>query len=921
MEFVVRERVCVVIKYNQTMATAVDQLVIDTQSRFLEMKSLQPYSTTDEYLYAMKEDLADWLSNMYPEWRPITADNFLECLENGVLLCQHANNVNAAARKILPSSSTLTNCKYRSGVRPQTFNARDNVSQFIKWSRHIACVREVLMFESDDLILRKNEKNFLLCLLEIARFGAKFGVSVPAIIKLEDEIEREIERDKQKETLSYKEFKCLQRENEENETNTFDLINYQTIDDDNNNENNKNNNNNQINENNINTNNQTNENSNNIFSLITNVNDTNCLEQNLSHIPKFSNNNNNHNSKRRQNSEESYDSTTSSEITTTIITSNEESQFSRTVVEREQPIVPPVSSSHLHKTVVKIANTCCCSQRFPVIRIGEGKYRIGESGTIIFIRILRNHVMVRVGGGWDTLENYLNKHDPCRRSGHRQSEHHHHHHSDIPILAIPNTNISPSVQKNTPFGKSVTIKTEEFPLPKPAYHDTNLVDAQLVITRGADGRHHIGQITYKAEEDSLNQPSVCPHHHNLSPSTTKIKNTRVTGRLTPSSIYNKQSSPSTDQDYSSLTEATPSKPSSISSLDFKDEPIEQTIKSLHITTIENQPIRSSSPINQFQIESHNDINNHPSINNRNIVIKSIKPSNQNFDNSNKKKLSITESIIDTIDGYIPPTSIETVNDFNITDIEEVMEINKKKQSTNDDTNNMDNDSLESSEGILENKTKPQPSSLSHPTKKSSGYCSTYYLAQKQKFQQQQAANRRRSSGNLNQYSSRSNTLPNVVEAVKKEEQLSKQRRKPMLITKRSQSSELIDKINDISKLDRDSGFDEQDFRRERLQSNGDDNSSISSIRSPRSSTASSINLQYKENKSYELRMKKLDMKRNINEKESSIKIGRNINLSTKRTNDLTLPIPPTYKYRKNSQVINNLKKQQEQPSQDTSIIL
>ncbi len=25
--------------------------------------------------------------------------------------------------------------------------------------------------------------------------------------------------------------------------------------------------------------------------------------------------------------------------------------------------------------------------------------------------------MVRVGGGWDTLENYLNKHDPCRHTG------------------------------------------------------------------------------------------------------------------------------------------------------------------------------------------------------------------------------------------------------------------------------------------------------------------------------------------------------------------------------------------------------------------------------------------------------------------------------------------------------------------------
>lgn len=25
--------------------------------------------------------------------------------------------------------------------------------------------------------------------------------------------------------------------------------------------------------------------------------------------------------------------------------------------------------------------------------------------------------MVRVGGGWDTLENYISKHDPCRAGG------------------------------------------------------------------------------------------------------------------------------------------------------------------------------------------------------------------------------------------------------------------------------------------------------------------------------------------------------------------------------------------------------------------------------------------------------------------------------------------------------------------------
>ena len=27
---------------------------------------------------------------------------------------------------------------------------------------------------------------------------------------------------------------------------------------------------------------------------------------------------------------------------------------------------------------------------------------------------MRNHVMVRVGGGWDTLEHFIEKHDPCR---------------------------------------------------------------------------------------------------------------------------------------------------------------------------------------------------------------------------------------------------------------------------------------------------------------------------------------------------------------------------------------------------------------------------------------------------------------------------------------------------------------------------
>ncbi len=170
----------------------------------IEMKSIQPYSTRDEYIYAMKEDLAEWFNLMYAS--SITAVNFTEELETGVMICYHANNVMRAAvssgvkfesaksATMTPSSKSCLGeyLLYRTGAKAQSFQARDNISNFISWCRQVVKVRECLMFETDDLILRKNEKNFILCLLEVARFGAKFGVQVPTIIQLEQEIEAEM---------------------------------------------------------------------------------------------------------------------------------------------------------------------------------------------------------------------------------------------------------------------------------------------------------------------------------------------------------------------------------------------------------------------------------------------------------------------------------------------------------------------------------------------------------------------------------------------------------------------------------------------------------------------------------------------------------------------------------------------------------
>ncbi|KAM7366903.1 hypothetical protein PAMP_014839 [Pampus punctatissimus] len=56
---------------------------------------------------------------------------------------------------------------------------------------------------------------------------------------------------------------------------------------------------------------------------------------------------------------------------------------------------------------------CNCSNRVSIEYLSEGRYRLGDK--TIFIRMLHGkHVMVRVGGGWDTLRGFLMKYDPLR---------------------------------------------------------------------------------------------------------------------------------------------------------------------------------------------------------------------------------------------------------------------------------------------------------------------------------------------------------------------------------------------------------------------------------------------------------------------------------------------------------------------------
>ena len=170
----------------------------------LGRKSVQPYKTKDEYLYAMKEDLSEWFNTLYDV--SISADNFYEGIETGVLLCQHANAVQDFIRDEHVTKNQLNSqnnaaqtldakVSFRPNATVGTFYARDNIGSFLKWCAKDLGIPDDLRFETEDLVNRKHERNVILCLLEVARRGAKYGMLAPVLIQFEQEIDRELAGD------------------------------------------------------------------------------------------------------------------------------------------------------------------------------------------------------------------------------------------------------------------------------------------------------------------------------------------------------------------------------------------------------------------------------------------------------------------------------------------------------------------------------------------------------------------------------------------------------------------------------------------------------------------------------------------------------------------------------------------------------
>lgn len=247
--------------------------------------------TSDRCMAAMKEDLAAWMSSILS--LVITVETLLEDLETGVVLCRLANTIQRTGEEFLGKNPSIprnmfppcgVTYKERTAFRG-SFIARDNVANFIRWCRELG-VSDVIMFETEDLVLLKNEKSVILTLMDVARISVKFGLEPSDLVRMENEIDQEIEQQPADEIME----EPMIRLKKEHKSHSLDDLVYQVLD------------------------------------------------------------------------------------------------------------------------------QCTCPVRFPVLRVAEGKYRMGESKNLIFVRVMRKHVMVRVGGGWDTLERYFDKHDPCKMS-------------------------------------------------------------------------------------------------------------------------------------------------------------------------------------------------------------------------------------------------------------------------------------------------------------------------------------------------------------------------------------------------------------------------------------------------------------------------------------------------------------------------
>ncbi|XP_072045973.1 growth arrest-specific protein 2-like isoform X1 [Amphiura filiformis] len=305
-------------------------------------------------LNPLQEDLADWISRVLDV--KIPAEKFIDSLANGVLACKLAQLIQDKAVECQRAGTAVTELPQRKirckeNASAESFFARDNVANFLQWCRTIG-LEDTCLFETEGLVLKKDPKNVLVCIYELARIAGRYGIEPPGLVKLEKEIEKEQKnpRPKSSVTPSKKIKRSILDEEHKDQS---DLDTNCTSD---------------------------------LITVEHELTDSPC------HRP---------------------------ESQTTCIGIAHENDTPPHEPAGTPPHVtstPPydqLACSVVTLPVQSLAKTV----DFPleIQRISEGRYNIG--GKVVFIRMLRGrHIMVRVGGGWDTLQHFLTRHEAVKTS-------------------------------------------------------------------------------------------------------------------------------------------------------------------------------------------------------------------------------------------------------------------------------------------------------------------------------------------------------------------------------------------------------------------------------------------------------------------------------------------------------------------------
>ncbi|XP_034937663.1 growth arrest-specific protein 2-like [Chelonus insularis] len=349
------------------------------------------HSAQSRQLIPLQEDLADWI-NKTINVDHITGENFFDILDNGVIVCRLARVIQEKARTAVDSGrvkgpAPVIRGRCWENAARRSFFSRDNIANFIQFCRRLG-VHENLLFESDDLVLHGQPRNVVLCLLEVARLASKYSLEPPGLVQLEREIAEE-ERD----------LHCMS----DSGISHSSLVSWQ-------------------------------------FQPPSPVSSLKPQVEKIKHSSSASevtsatlwldpSPTTPHESEMRRSVSDN--GPTGSDGVPSDTT---EDDWSRGSAEDPDELPSPSSSpspaeppehvgpvTELDRKVRRAAEAlqrlCQCSSekcsKLKVRKVGEGRYHI--AGRNVFIRLLKGrHMMVRVGGGWDTLEHFLSRHDPCQ---------------------------------------------------------------------------------------------------------------------------------------------------------------------------------------------------------------------------------------------------------------------------------------------------------------------------------------------------------------------------------------------------------------------------------------------------------------------------------------------------------------------------